>query len=167
MCELTDRIVELDALLGPQVSLLTEQMATAPSWPERFELVEAFLDARLAEARSPSPGVEWAWRRLRETSGSIPVGSLARDLGWSRKLLRSRFREEVGLTPKMAARIIRFAGVVEKVRAAESPNWADLAAGHGYFDQAHLTRDVRAFAGMTPTGFAAALGADPLATTNW
>jgi AraC-like DNA-binding protein len=129
---------------------------------ERFQIVNTFLSRRLARARPVSSGVDWAWRRLEETTGAVAVGSLARQLGWSRKRFSARFRDEVGLTPKTAARVVRFGRLVEHVRALESPDWGRLAEEFGYFDQAHLIRDFLDFAGITPTAFTANRSADGL-----
>ena len=105
MHSLAHRVVELDdALDASFVELVAEQR----DWNARFGLVDAELTKRLAAARQPSPGIVWAWRRLCATHGRVPVGNLAQELGWSRKRIAARFREEVGLPPKAVARLLRF-----------------------------------------------------------
>jgi AraC-like DNA-binding protein len=158
MHELSNRTVPLDAVLGREAGELAERLSEAPGWPARFALIEAALLRRLDRARDVPPGVEWAWRRLAATSGAVSIGSLGVELGWSRRRLAASFREEVGLTPKTAARVLRFAAMVDRLRAAPSgPAWAELALDHGYFDQSHLVRDVRQLAGVTPTELLASL----------
>ena len=60
----------------------------------------------------------------------------------------------MGLSPKVAARQLRFAEVRRQIEQTPS-RWADIAAGAGYADQSHLNREFRALAGMTPTEFVA------------
>ncbi len=91
------------------------------------------------------------------TDGSAPIAGLAAEAGWSRRHLTSRFRTEIGLTPKTVARILRFERVTRTLKADGGHGLADLAYACGYADQAHLNRDFRAFAGTTPTDYVARL----------
>jgi len=147
--ELQGTSLELGDLLGPPAAELVERLHVAPGWGERFALVEAALARRLAAAPAPPPDVEWAWRRLEASGGTLRVEALAAELGCSRRHLAARFREHVGLSPKTAARVLRFARLVALVERAPA-RWADLAAACGYADQPHLNREVRALAGSTP-----------------
>lgn len=56
----------------------------------------------------------------------------------------------MGLTPKLFARLRRFQSVLGVASARENLDWADVALRCGYYDQAHLHRDFRAFAELTP-----------------
>jgi AraC-like DNA-binding protein len=86
--------------------------------------------------------------------GGVRVERLADEVGWSRKRLWSRFRSQIGLTPKRAAQLIRFDHVAHRLAAGDSA--ALVAAESGYADQSHLHRDVMAFTGVTPTAVAGA-----------
>jgi hypothetical protein len=105
MGELTDRIVDLGELLGAEALLLAEQLDGLGSWAERFELVDDFFARGLARTEAVAPALVWAWRRLEETGGTIAVGALAEELGWSRKRLAAAFRDEIGLPPKPLPRV--------------------------------------------------------------
>jgi AraC-like DNA-binding protein len=82
------------------------------------------------------------------------VERLAGELGWSRNRLWSRFRTQVGLTPKRAAQLVRFDHAAHRRAAGHSP--AVVAADAGYADQSHLNRDAMAFAGLTTSAVATA-----------
>jgi AraC-like DNA-binding protein len=69
------------------------------------------------------------------------------------------FREHVGLTPKLFCRVRRFRAALDRIENGIPVRWAELAADCGYFDQAHLIRDFRAFAGITPLKYSRALEA--------
>lgn len=157
MDELAGGVVELADVLGPDAARLTERLANTAGWPQRFAVLDEFLLARAAAGPVPAPEVAWAWRRLSETSGSVTVGALAEEVGWSRRHLVTRFRQQVGLPPKTIARIIRFEGLLRRVSAAGGADWSRIAAECGYYDQAHMNRDFREFAGTTPTAYLARL----------
>ncbi|WP_222107492.1 helix-turn-helix transcriptional regulator [[Actinomadura] parvosata] len=88
-------------------------------------------------------------RKLREPGGRVTVEGVAAELGVSRRYLELGFRRVVGLSPKTVARVARFQ---RAVRALSRPAAVldEAAVACGYADQPHLTREVRAMAGMTP-----------------
>jgi transcriptional regulator GlxA family with amidase domain len=82
-----------------------------------------------------------------------PVPELAAAVGLGERQLRRRFAAAVGYGPKTFARVARFRRALYLVRAGEP--LAAAAAGAGYADQAHMTREVGALAGRTPGALAA------------
>jgi AraC-like DNA-binding protein len=158
MAELARRVVALEDVLGERAArLLVERLHDAPDWQARFALLDAVLLARLERAAPVAAEVEHAWARLHASDGAVAIATLAGEVGWSRRHLAARFRADVGLPPKAVARIMRFARVTRTLRANEGHGLADVAYACGYADQAHLNRDFRAFAGTTPTDYAARL----------
>lgn len=75
----------------------------------------------------------------------------------SRKHLATRFREHVGLPPKLVTRMLRFRHAVDLMLSSPKATIAEVAATCGYYDQAHLDRDFRDFAATTPTAYVADL----------
>jgi AraC-like DNA-binding protein len=145
--------VDLVEVLGPAGRRLGERLRDTPTWGQRFALLGGFLLRRLAEGPRPSPEVGWAWGRLVASGGAVPIGRLAREVGWSHRHLIARFRQQVGLAPKTAARLVRFERVWRRLDQPQPPAWADLAREAGYADQAHLVREFHRFTGTTPTRF--------------
>jgi AraC-like DNA-binding protein len=155
LAELSGQLVDLVQVLGPEGRRLGEQLRQAPTWRQRFALLDRFLLQRLAGGPRPSPEVGRAWRRLVATGGAVPIGQLAEEVSWSHKHLIARFRRQVGLRPKTAARLVRFDRVLGRLDARRPLDWGQLAADVGYADQAHLIREFHQFTGTTPTAFAA------------
>jgi AraC-like DNA-binding protein len=156
MEELTCRVVELDALLGRDGDELIERMHEAGRWERSFDVLDAWLLRRLADAERPDPAVEHAFGRLVRSHGSVPVAELVRETGWSRRHLAARFRTEVGLAPKVFGRILRFRRAAAELVRPDGRSLAEIALDCGYYDQAHLNRDFREFSGRTPTELMAA-----------
>lgn len=151
--KITHRLLPLPELLGAASEELRERLLGASGWAARFRVADALIARRFAVAPRVPPELEWAWSRLAATSGAVRVDELAAELGYSRKHLSARFGERLGLPPKTLARILRFHGVVTELRGGGPNRLVDLAARYGYADQAHLSRDFRALAGVTPTDY--------------
>ena len=74
---------------------------------------------------------------------------LTEEIGCSRRYLIGLFNDHVGLPPKLIARILRFEHALEFADGGEI-GWAEIAQRCGYYDQAHMIRDFRAFTGQSP-----------------
>jgi transcriptional regulator GlxA family with amidase domain len=97
--------------------------------------------------------VAWAWRQLEQSHGSVAIGVLAEEIGWSRRHFVDRFRDHVGLAPKPSARVLRFARASALLTSGRRPV-GEVAARCGYADQSHLVRECRRLAGCTPSELA-------------
>jgi AraC-like DNA-binding protein len=151
MDALANNTLPLEEICGSWAVALTERLQAALTWDERFAALDTALGARLAHGRDPSLEVAWAWRQLTISGGRVPIATLGEELGWSPKRLIAHFREQVGLTPKQAARLLRFQRLANLL-ATETPDWGALARQCGYYDQSHLIHEVQRFAGDTPHG---------------
>jgi AraC-like DNA-binding protein len=151
MSELSGRIVSVRDVLPARHRKLGERLQDVGDWNERFDLLDGTLADCLTEAREMTRVVAWAVRRIEETGGVLELRGLARELGYSQKHVIAMFRDQVGIPPKLLARIIRFNRLMQHLRRGGEGTWADLALEFGYYDQAHLVRDVRQFTGITPT----------------
>jgi AraC-like DNA-binding protein len=158
--ELVETLVPLQELLGPLGPELLDRLRAATGWNERFGILDALL-TRAVERRAGAaprgreirPEVAETWHRLVAAHGQVRVGAVAAAVGWSRRHLAERFRAEVGLAPKMVARILRFEHAHRLATADDPRSWADVSTQAGYADQAHLVRDWREFTGRTPTAW--------------
>ena len=149
--ELWDLSIEFaDVVGGPGVDLW-ERLQHAVGWDQRFDVCDDVL-SQLAGPSQVVPVLQQCWETLVASGGRIPVSELAGRTGYSRQHLGQLFRSEFGLSPKLAARVIRF----ERARAVlgSTPSFvsiAQVAGACGYYDQAHLHRDCKELAGCSPT----------------
>jgi AraC-like DNA-binding protein len=157
--ELAGRSLEGEAVLGAAAVRLREQLAEVTDWGERFRLFAAAATGTGSAARrGPRPDVIEAWALLAQSRGRIQIGELAERVFLSRRRLSAVFAAEFGLTPKQAARTMRFTHAVTRIGTAVragSLDLASLAAECGYADQSHLVREFHRLAGTSPSGWIA------------
>jgi AraC-like DNA-binding protein len=151
MSEMTGKIHSLRDLLPVQYRSLPERLSELSSWDERFDLVEEVIHVRVAASRVRTETVSSALQRIEHFGGVLNLGGLAHELGYTPKHVISLFHEQVGVSPGLYARMIRFSRFLKHVRSSTAPNWAELALQLGYFDQSHLVRDVKSLTGLPPT----------------
>ncbi|MET0900871.1 MAG: helix-turn-helix domain-containing protein [Mycobacterium sp.] len=149
MHELANRTIAIEDVLGAAAHRLIQRIGDAPDWPTRFSLVDQAIRTRLADSPAIDAGLAWSLDRI--TAGASSIGALAVELGWSHRRMIARYRDAVGLPPKTVARIVRFERLTARLADSPAVGWATLAAECGFFDQAHLSREVRDLAGQTPT----------------
>lgn len=158
--EVSSAMVPLADLFGRDGRDLVEAVANAATPDARLGALAAFVSARLGPP--PSAGTAAVWHALEASGGTARVEAVARSLGVSRKRLSARFAAEVGVGPKTAARLLRFARARRLAAAGQAAGWADVAAAAGFADQSHLAREFVALAGEPPTAWAARVAADPV-----
>ncbi len=152
--------VEGTEVYGGLATEIQQRIQSAASWPERFGVLDDVMSAKLRSSLADgcdevSAEVRFAWERLLATGGTITVSALAEETGWSARHLRTKFAAELGLSPKAAARVVRFdrtRRLLQRRAASGRPlDLAALAAHCGYYDQAHMDAEFRALAGSAPT----------------
>jgi len=144
--ELTDGVVALEDSWGARARALEERLREARTPGETMRLL---LEGIPAPHGSPNP-VQRAIEAISAEHGTCDLDLAAREANLSVRQFRRRCLEESGLTPKHLSRVLRFRHACGLAEQAERPDWPDIAAEAGYFDQAHLIRDFHEFAGGAP-----------------
>ncbi|GHG71189.1 hypothetical protein GCM10012319_16780 [Comamonas sp. KCTC 72670] len=140
---------------------LLDRLSDARSTAEAAAILENAIAERLSLANGRSARSRFALDAA-ERLTSANVNAVAVDVGVSARHLRRVFRETVGVSPKAFAKLVRFHRALHAALEDEHTHWAGIAADAGYYDQAHLIAEFRAFTGMTPQGFLGELRAAPL-----
>ena len=159
--ELAGRVIDGEAVLGggSGVAALRERMGNASDLGGALDWLEAWLAERFTRSRPAHPATLAVGSRLRDARGQLRVDALARAEAVSPRRLHELFVREVGVPPKRLARILRFRAALERLATAPAVDFTRLALDCGYYDQAHLYRDFRALATMTPVDYLTARGA--------
>lgn len=154
--ELWNTTMEAEEVLGGAARELHERVQEAPTWAERFAACDEVLGRVLGGAPPLPAPLRHAWELLVASHGTVGVAALADEVGWSRRHLTQRFRDEFGLSPKAAGRVIRFDRARRLLASPQRPSLAEVAAVCGYADQPHLTREFARLAGCPPAAWLSA-----------
>lgn len=146
--ELTGRIVDLELLLGHAVRDLTGRCRDSTDPAECLRLGWAWLEGRLRGAPVAAAEVAWAARHIERAAGAVATEELRRQVGYSKARWATVFQAQIGLRPKLYSRVVRLSRLLDTFRRGQT-NLAAAATG-GYYDQPHMTTELRRLTGLTP-----------------
>jgi AraC-like DNA-binding protein len=139
----------------PRAAALRDELSRCQAPIEALDIVEGIL-------REPEPFDRQAFTRCEAAVAQLsadptrPIGDIAAGLGVSHGYLDRQFTEQVGLSPRTLARILRMRRLLDDIDVHGSVGWADKAADLGWSDQAHLIRDFKRHTGVTPSEYLSA-----------
>lgn len=145
---LAERGTEGHAVLGSDISQLYERLGNATSFVLRVRMLNAFFLKRLQRWPRP-PLLPHGFRSFLETGQPAGVAQAARQMGISTRQLERKSVEFFGLSPAMLIRISRFQRAL-RLGSSQETSWLQVAHAADYYDQMHMVRDFRAFAGGPP-----------------
>jgi transcriptional regulator GlxA family with amidase domain len=149
--EVRNEHVELDALFGSAARELRDGLLCVRSVAEQFAILERFLLRQLVMSRAHHRAVAFALRQFGLVSlAPRRIDELRRDVGLSGRRFSRLFSEQVGLTPKLFARLNRFQRAVRLLSQTRDIDWGEIVFAAGYYDQAHLIHEFQSVSGVTP-----------------
>ena len=150
MRELTDEDFDGHAVLGKPISDVHQRLGECKTFEERVSFVDAFL-LRCALTSSSHDAISAAANRILLRGGRVAFTDLADRAGLSTRQFQRRFIQQVGMRPKLLARIARFEAALDGKARFAAKSWTDVAHQFGYHDQMHMVHDFGEFTGETPT----------------
>jgi AraC-like DNA-binding protein len=148
--KLTNDHFDGEAALGRGIGELERQLADAISFTDRVHVADEYLCAK-GRAFNVGGGITRAATEVLLTSGCVRVSDLAHRAGLGIRQFERRFRYEIGIPPKLYARIVRFESALLRKAAALETRWTDIAHALGYHDQMHMVHDFNRLSGDSPT----------------
>jgi AraC-like DNA-binding protein len=139
----------------PAARPLRADLMTSEDAGSLLDRTEAVLLAGLDESDRGLDRCAHVVAALTEAPGRS-IGDLAAELGISHGHLDREFTRVVGLSPRTLARVLRVRRLLEQVDVHDRIVWTTLAAELGWYDQAHLIRDVTRHTGVPPSAYVAA-----------
>ncbi|AKQ69695.1 Transcriptional regulator, AraC family [Myxococcus hansupus] len=137
---------------APALAQLQRRMEDCATPAHAMTLLQDTITQRWTSFRDVAkPRAVHALAHLQSCEGQVRMTALAHSLGVSERTLHRDILDEAGIAPKLLARVLRFQRAVSLLRANGGAALCDVALECGYADQAHLSRDVRELAGVSPS----------------
>ncbi|WP_179031104.1 helix-turn-helix domain-containing protein [Paenibacillus kribbensis] len=141
----------LEEIWPENVEIIGERISEAQDFNERVRIMDEYLSRLLLRHRtSDCDLMKNLLHRIFVNGGSVGVKELAEREAISERQLNRKFGQWIGISPKKFSEVVRFQSVLRTIQNGGPPDWTELALKHGFFDQAHLSRDFRRFYGDSP-----------------
>jgi len=155
LSEVSGLSVDLQDIAGDAAQELAERCQAAASAEGALRSAAAWVEERAARSPGVDPSVAWIAGQIERRSGAVSIAALRERVGQSKTWLVNTFREQIGVTPKLYARLHRFRRVVTLLNQGTEP-LAEIALSAGYYDQPHMNAEFRELSGFSPREFLAA-----------
>jgi len=152
MCELTDASYDADGVIGVHSTVLRQRLSSVSTFEERILIAEKYL-LRRVRARGDLDQVAREANRLFASNGTCTVARMAARVELTERQLERRFLAQVGVSPKLYSRVVRFSAALDRKLNSPGTSWTDIAHDFCYYDQMHMVHDFRDLAGDSPTRF--------------
>lgn len=152
--EIVDQVIDFSKYEKEAASTLAKRIEESSTPALRFQVLQDFLVGRLQKHESKEDiFVRQACRYIVQSEGSYSVQELVKLIGFSERQLERKFKQQVGITPKLLSRIMRFQKFIALARSSRDMDLADASVYCGYHDQSHFIRDFTKFSGVSPRDY--------------
>lgn len=152
--EITDQYIALHTVFGKEARTLEKSLRAYSKFDEQMiGLLDAFLLSKLSQQAFTPILKQATLRQIADQQQAVKIEALSQQLNIGRRHLERKFNDQVGMSPRLFLRIVRFQNVFRIIRNKNIKNLTDLTYRAGYFDQSHFNRDFKAFSGMSPRDY--------------
>ncbi len=150
---LTNGDFDGEDVLGRRITELYARLGEVSAFDDRVRIADAFLTAIRPATGTASAIVRSAHAMIRN-NGSIRIREIAHQTGLGVRQFERRFSQEIGISPKLYARIVRFESALRRRAVLPKTPWTDIAHDLGYHDQMHMVHDFTRLSGNSPEAIA-------------
>ena len=152
-------------MLDKEIAFITERLREATAYDQMVSIIESFLLKKLRHLRSKLP-IDSVLPLIIKKGGLVNVDDIAQQSCVSVRQLERQFQQRIGISPKFFVRLTRFSKAWVMKENNPHLKWTTIAYECGYFDQMHLIRDFKEFAGVTPSVIEAEFNNSPFLFRN-
>jgi AraC-like DNA-binding protein len=149
--EFTDKRVDAEAILNPEIHCVYERMSNAPSYESILQLLEDYLWQRIKSLKISFQPLDRIAQIVSENPSIYSIEAMASNACLSISQFERRFTQQLGIGPKLYGRINRFYQAYKLKDQKPQMDWLRIALETGYYDYQHLVKDFKQFSNATPT----------------
>lgn len=154
LSELNNSVFDADTVLGVDIALLQEQLATCKEVSKKLQLAEQWCLSRLSRGGSiPYQVVAHMVSSMQNDAANYQIKDAVQASGYSHQHLIGLFKKYVGLTPEKFQQVMRFNQLLCNIDQQGAIEWTGLGLDYGYYDQPHFIHDFQRFAGFSPSAY--------------
>lgn len=162
---LMDESFDSNYLLDKEIDFVNEKLREAASYDQMKNIVETFLLKKRDQLRGKLP-IDSILPLVIKKGGLMSIDEIASASCVSKRQLERQFQQRIGIPPKFFVRLVRFSKAWTLKEHNPTMRWTTIAYDCGYFDQMHLIRDFKDFAGVTPSVIEAEFNNSPFLLRN-
>ncbi|GAA4462847.1 helix-turn-helix domain-containing protein [Nibrella saemangeumensis] len=153
LSEFVDQNIDAESVIGAEIRLVNDQLAHASHYEQMVAIVENYLWKRIQRLQVDLLPLEKASRHMLAKTNLWSLDQWAGHCCLSISQFERKFREQMGVSPKLFARIVRFDRAFWLKETNPQLDWLSVALQTGYYDYQHLVKDFKQFGGTTPPLF--------------
>lgn len=145
--ELTNQHIDINELIKTDIA---DQLSNIATSDQCIKLLSSFLTQQADQRKTESEKMNFATAQLQK---GVSLPTIQNELNLSERSLERHFKQHIGISPKLYARINRFQSALENIRQTQFNKLTNIAYQNDYFDQSHFIREFKEFAGTSPKHF--------------
>ena len=136
-------------------SSFLDDLYCATDFSSRVKVLETWLIQSGMLEDSSLDQIDHCIDKIINSRGAMRIADISDDIGISERLLRKKFNQAIGMSPKQYSRIVRFQDVINDILYGETFNKKHHTdfMDFSYYDDSHLIKDFKYFTQMTPSWF--------------
>lgn len=151
--ELTNTFIDAESVFSKEIRLVNERLNSTDCYNEIIEIVETFLLMLMQKSKKDFHPIDKATNLIIEHPECASIEWFAKEACLCPRQFERKFKERMGINPKLFARIARLKNAVRMKNNCPGEDWLSIALACGYYDYQHLVKDCQEFTGVAPTAY--------------
>jgi AraC-like DNA-binding protein len=151
--ELTSTFIDAESVFSKEIRLVNERLNSTNDYLELIAIVEQFLLHIVRSVKKDHHPIDNITNLIIEHPEQFSLMQLAEECFLCSRQFERKFKERMGISPKLYARIARANKAFRIKYHQPNVDWLDIVVACGYHDYQHLVKDFLDFAGVTPAAY--------------